>query len=223
MASTVDQIYVGSLGGINIGVSDLSSIINPLAAQLDAAISLGLSPVQVDLAASLDASLSLQASLSLSVTDPVAGIRAALQAIVELQASLSAALALPPLQLPEVDAQISASAALTASLSARLGAIQVLIDAMLAIKIPALQLADLPLAAGPLILFVFDGMDVLGGGGLMTLQEVGDQVQSLFSGTIGNIGTPAEEIQPADFVSGVIMVTKLPPAFVALQSIIRTA
>jgi hypothetical protein len=221
MGTTVDEIYTGPLGSINLSVADLSSIISSLTAQLDAAVSLGLSPLQVELAASLDASLSLQASLSLSVADPTASIRAALQAIIELQAALSAALSLPPLQLPSIDADISAAAALSASLSARLGAIQLLIDAMLSVKLPALQLADVPLGAGPIVLLVFDGLNALGGGGTMTLQEAGNQIQSLFS---SGVGSPA--IAPTDNASGIIMLVGASPtataAFNALASIIRT-
>jgi hypothetical protein len=226
MADTVDQLYVQTLGFINVGVSDLSGIINPLAAQLDAAISLGLAPLQAELSASLDASLSLQASLSLSVTDPLASLRAALQAAIELQASLSAALALPPLQLPSVEAELSASAALAASLQARLGAIQLLIEAMLSIKIPALQLADLPLGAGPIVLLAFDGLDILAPTGtFMTLAEAGTKIQAKFAAGIGNPSPPAppdEYIAPGDLASGFIMVTKVSAAFAALQSIIRT-
>lgn len=219
MGTSVDVIYTGTVGEINLSVADLSSIINPLAAQLDASISLGLGPLQTDLAASLDASLALQASLSLSVSDPTASIRAALSAIIDLQAALSAALALPPLQLPQVDADISAAAALSATLSARLGAIQLLIDAMLAVKIPALQLADVPIGIGPIVLLVFDGLNALGGGGTMTLQQAGNQIQSLFSNPIG-VGSPP--IAPTDLASGIIMVTSATPAMVALSEIIRT-
>jgi hypothetical protein len=217
MGTTVDEIYTGTVGEINLSVADLSSIINPLAAQLDAAISLGLGPLQTDLAASLDASLALQASLSLSVSDPTASIRAALAAIIDLTAALSAALSLPPLQLPSIDADISAAAALSATLSARLGAIQLLIDAMLAVKIPALQLADVPLGIGPIVLLVFDGTNALGGGGTMTLQQAGSQINSLFS---SGVGSPP--IGPTDLASGIIMVTSASAAMVALSEIIRT-
>ena len=218
MGTSVDEIWTGNLGSINLALSDLANIVNPLAAQLDAAISLGLGPLQTDLAASLDASLALQASLSLSATDPTASIRAALQAIIELQATLSAALALPPLQLPTVEADISAAAALSATLSARLGAIQLLIDAMLSIKIPAFRLADVPLGVGPIVLLVFDGLDALGGGGTMTLQEAGNQVQALFSSGVGD-----PPIAPTDPASGIIMLAGAKPAMVALSQIIKTA
>jgi len=224
MGTTVDTIYTGSLGSINLAVADLSSIINPLAAQLDAAISLGLGPLQTDLAASLDASLALQASLSLSVADPTASIRAALAAIIDLQAALSAALALPPLQLPQVDADISAAAALSATLSARLGAIQLLIDAMLSVKIPALQLADVPLGAGPIVLLVFDGIGALGSPGTMTLQEAGNKIKAAFDAGVGDSGNPDPDyfIQPTEFASGIIMVTSVSSAIVALSEIIKT-
>jgi hypothetical protein len=225
MGTSVDVIFTGPLGSINTSVADLSSIVSALTAQLDAAVSLGLSPLQVELAASLDASLSLQASLSLSVADPTASIRAALQAIIELQAALSAALSLPPLQLPSVDADISASAALAASLSARLGAIQLLIDAMLSVKLPALQLADVPVGAGPIVLLVFDGIGALPGSvGTMTLQEAGNKIKAAFDSGVGDSGNPDPDyfIQPTEFASGIIMVTSVSSAMVALSQIIKT-
>jgi hypothetical protein len=195
-----------------------------LAAQLDASISLGLSPLQTDLAASLDGAIALQASLSLSAADPLASIRAALSAIIELQASLSAALILPPLQAPELN--ISAAASLSAALTARLGGLQLLIDGILSVKLPAVQGAGAlaaALAAGPAVIFSFDGLNVLGAGGSMTLQEAGDLVQSEFSGTIGHPTNPALQIQPADDVSGIIIVTKVAAVFDALGSIILTS
>ena len=216
MGTSIDEIYTGALGATNLAVGDLASIINPLAAQLDAAISLGLGPLQTDLAASLDASLALQASLSLSVADPTASIRAALAAIVDLTAALSAALSLPPLQLPQVDADISAAAALSATLSARLGAIQLLIDAMLSVKIPALQLADIPLGVGPIVLLVFDGLNVLGGGGTMTLEEAGNKIQTEFS---SGVGSPP--IAPTDNTSGIILLVGASPTATAAFNALR--
>lgn len=222
MSTTVDELFTGGLGEINVGAAAAVGFLNPLGAQVDAMIAFGLGPLQLDLAASLDASLALAASLSLSVSDPLAAIRAALAALIELQASLTAALALPPLTL-SLGAELSAAASLSAALSAKLGGLKLLLDAAIAVKIPAIKAAaglSASLAAGPFVILGFDGLDVLSPpDGTMTLQEVGNQIQSLFSGTIGSGPT----ISSTDNVSGVIIVTKAPLAFSALGNLIITS
>jgi hypothetical protein len=220
MSTTVDEIFTGGIADINIGAAAAVGFLNPLGAQLDAMIAFGLGPLQFDLAASLDASIALSASLSLSVSNPFADILAALSALVELQASLTAALSLPPLTV-SLGAELSAAASLSAALSAKLGLIKLLLDAAIAVKIPAIKAAanlNAVLAAGPFVVLTFDGLEVLSPGTL-TLQGAGNQIQTLFSGTIGSGPT----IGSAENVSGVIIVTKDPLAFAALGSLIITS
>lgn len=221
MATSVDEIITGSLGSINVAAAAAVGAINPLAGQLDAMVALGIGPLQADISSSLSAALSLQATLSLQFTDPFAAIREALQALIELQGSLTAALALPPVVL-SVSAELGAAAAVSAALTAKLGAIKLLLDAATNIKIPSVRLAaDLAaaLSAGPVVLLSFDGLNVSGAGGPpnATLQQVGALIANKFSAPVGS---PA--IQPTDAVSGIILVTKTNAAFAALGSIIPT-
>lgn len=222
MSTTVDEIFTGGLGQINVGAAAAVGFLNPLSAQLDAMIAFSLGPLTADLAVALDASLALSATLSLQVSDPFANIRAALEALVELQATLAAALSLPPLVL-SLSAEIAASASLSAALSAKLGGLNLLLEAAIAVKIPAVKAAaalSASLSAGPFVVLGFDGLDVLAPpDGNMTLQQVGNQIQSLFSGTIGSGPT----ISSTDNVSGVIIVTKAPLAFQALGNLIITS
>ena len=214
MTATIDDVLVGTLGDINIGLSAGTAALNPLAAQLDAVIAFGLGPVQSDLPASLDAAIGLQATLALTLSDPTANIRKAIQALIELLASLQAALALPPTVL-NIGVELGASAALSAALSAKLGAINQLLNAAIAIKIPAQRLAaDLvaSLNTGGMVLLSFDGLS-----DPTTLQQIGNLISTKFSGGVG-LGA----IAPTDPVAGIIMVTSAPSAFAALGAIIAT-
>jgi len=222
MGTTVDELFTGGLGDINVGAAAAVAFLNPLSAQMDAMLAFSLGPLVADLSVQLDASLALSATLALSISDPFANIKAALEALIELQASLTAALALPPLVL-SLSAEISASAALSAALSAKLGGLNLLVDAAIAVKIPAVKAAaslSASLAAGPFVILGFDGLDVLPpADGNMTLQQVGNAIQAKFSGTIGSGPT----ISSSDQVSGVIIVTKAPLAFSALGNLIITS
>lgn len=212
MATTVDDILVGNLGEAIPALSLSVGFINPLGAQLDAMVAFGIGPLQADLAASLDASLALTASLTLQVADPTAYIRSALEALVELSASLTAALALPPTPLL-LGAEIGASVSLAAALTAKLGAIKLLIDAALAVKIPALKLvAGLPLGIGNVVVLSFDGINEGS-----TLSQVGSLIQSKFTSGVG-----AGAIPPGAPASGVILVTSSSLVFTALGQLIPT-
>lgn len=214
MATTVDEVLVGSLGEANIALAGAVGLINPLGAQLDAMVAFGVGPLQADLSASLNASLALKASLSLQVSDPTANIRAALKAIVELQAALSAALSLPSLSL-SLGAEIGAAASLSAALSAKLGGIKILIEAALAVKVPALKLAaelGISLGLGDVVVLSFDGINEGS-----TLSQVGSLIQSKFAGGVGS-----GAIGPGELASGVILVTDSGLVFDALGQLIPT-
>lgn len=214
MTASIDDVLVGTLGDANIGLFAGVAALNPLAAQLDAAIAFALGPLQADLSASLDASIALQATLALTISDPTANIRAALQALVELSATLTAALSLPPIVL-DVSAELGASAALAAALSLKLGLINALLDAMIAIKIPAVRLAaDLSaaLSAGDVVLLSFDGLS-----DPTNLQTIGNLIQSKFGAGIGS-----GAIGPTENVAGIIMVVTSPSVYASLGAIIQT-
>ncbi|MEE8385919.1 MAG: hypothetical protein V3S01_08380, partial [Dehalococcoidia bacterium] len=213
--------YTSDSLDINVGAAAAVAFLNPLGAQLDAMIAFSLGPLQLDLAAQLDAAIALQINLALQITGPTINLSAALEALALLSASLSAGLTLPSIAL---GAELGASAAISAALTAKLGGLNLLIQAAIDLKIPAIRAAaDLQAAlnAGPFVVLAFDGLDVLGAGGNMTLQEVGSQVNALFSSTIGSGPAPAKTIDPGEQVSGVIIVTKGVDAFAGLSAIIK--
>lgn len=214
--ATVDPVASGTLGEINIGLAAAIGFINPLGAQIDALVGLGLSPLQVDLAAQFNAALAAQATLTLQVTDPLAAIKAALAAVIQLQAALTAALALPPLHL-SLSAELSASAALSAALSAKIGGLRLLINAALNIKIPAIRAAAqiaADLSAGPAIVLVFDGIS-----DATPLSVIGSLIQAKFAAGVTH---GANTIFPTDPTSGILIITKGASVFASLQAIIQT-
>lgn len=208
---------VGSFGLAEINVAANTSVVlmAPALAQLDLALTggFGLGAVQADIAAQFDAAVSAQVSLGLQVSNPVAALQEALQAAIQVQASIAATLSLGvPVASAEIGVEISASAAISAALGARIGGIQALISAALAVKLPAAnflgQLAG-NLAAGPVVLLSFSApTDTLG--------AVGAQIDALFGAGITGIGA-------GDRVYGVVLVTKAPSAWAAMQATLRTS
>jgi len=222
VTASIDEVLVGTLGEANIGLAAGLGLINPLAAQLDAFIAFGIGPLQSDLSAQFDASLSLQASLALTLTDPTARIRAALQAVIELTAALSAALSLPPTIL-DVSLELGASAAFSAALTAKLGAIQLLLEAAISVKIPAIRLAaelSAAISAGSIVLLAFDGFS-----DPTNMQTIGSLINTKFSSAVGSPPTPGAlpggTIQPTDNVAGIIMLAESPSVFASLGAIIQ--
>jgi len=183
----------------NVGAAAAVGAINPLGAQIDGLLAGGITPLQVLLAAQLNASLAAQATISLQVSDPLAAIRELLAAMAQLQAALTAALALPPLEI-SLGAELTATAALVATLQAQLGPIQLLIQAALNAKIPAIRLAaDLgaSLGVGPFFVFNFDNDNLSGAGA---------EIQALFnSGMNDGTNTIAPTGEP---VFGIVIVSK---------------
>jgi hypothetical protein len=190
----------GTLGSLNVGVAAAVAFLWPLGAQIDFLLALGLGPFEFDLAIQFEASLALQASLSLSISDPLLGLQLALQAVAQLQAALQAALTLPTFSI-SIGAELSASISLAAALSAKLGNIKLLIEAALAIKIPAMKLAmqlQLALSAGPAFLLSITGTD---------LATAGTDISTMFTAGLVDPGPP-NSILPADPVTGIILITK---------------
>ena len=208
--ATVDVILSGTIGEVNEGLGFATGALNPLAAQLDLSLSLGLSALQSNIRGSLSAAVGVNASLTVSFDDPLAALRASLFAAIELQASLTLALSLPPLVLPEIALDLAASASLVASLSFQLGGIDLAIQGALAIKIPAQRLAadlNVALGLGPMVLLAFDG---LADG--TSMQDIGDLIATKFS---SSLGTP--QIDPPDPISGIIIITTATAAYAALN------
>lgn len=208
--AVVDEVASGTLGTLNTGLSALNISLPGLTAQLEAAIALGLGPLKFDLAAQLNAALTIQASVAFNIGNPLAAIQAALLAVAQLQAALQIALTLPPIQI-SVSAELSAAASLAATLSARLGLIEGIISAALAVKIPITQLSlDLggALSAGPAILLSFDGIS-----DGTSMSGIGSLIAAKFASPVTFSG---DTINPGDPVSGMIIITKADAVFAAL-------
>lgn len=209
--------FVGSfpIGAINVAASGAVALVAPLFAELDLALfgAFGLGPLQADLRLQFKAALDAEVSLGIQISDPFAS----LQALANLLASLQ--LGLPTIAL-QATAALSANLAISAALAAKLGGIQALIEAALAVKAPAIQFMaalQAALSAGPVDLLSF-GIDSSGNPvGTDTLALVGSAVQAQFSAGLPG-GTP---ILPGDPVFGIILVTKTPGARAALMATLK--
>jgi hypothetical protein len=213
----IEEVAGGTLGEVNIAAAAAVALLNPLTAQLDAMLLVGLGAYQADLAVQLSAQLALSASLSLSIGDPLSALRLAIAAVAQLQAALTLALSLPPIQL-SVNAQISTSVALAAALQLKLGLIKGLIQAALQVKIPAVKASAefaASLSAGPVVALSFDGI-----ADNTSLAAIGGNIASKFAGGLDVDGTT---IGPGDPVSGVILVTRGASVYAALGALITTA
>jgi hypothetical protein len=212
----VSVVVVGSypLGGINVAANTSLVLMAPALAQLDLALtgSFGLGALQSDIAAQFDAAMAAQVSLGLQVSNPLDALKQALEAAIAIQASIVATIALGiPAASQEIGVSISASAAISASLAARLGGIQALITGALSVKLPAANfLGELAgnLSVGPVVLLSFSAPD--------TLSSVGAELDALFGAGITGIA-------PFDEVYGVVLVTKAPSAWAAMQATLRTS
>ncbi len=211
-------VDVGSytLGEINIGLAIGIGLMNPLLLQLDLFLTgqFGLGPFLADIQVQFAAAISATLQLSIGISDPLAALRALLAALVQLQASIAVALSFPlPIISIQASAQVAAVASLSASLALKIGGIQALLSAGLAVKIPALRFIgniSAALSAGPVHLLTFTGD---------TLANAGAQIQSKFAAGLG----PDDPITPGTLVDGVIIVTKDPVVFQALGVILKTS
>jgi hypothetical protein len=209
--AAVTEVAGGTLGSINIGALNANIFLPALSAQLDAAIASGLGPAKLDASLQLNAALAAQATLTLRVGNPLDAIREALAAVVQLQAQLTASLALPTVQLG-LSAEIGATAALAGALTAKLGLLDGLIQAALAVKLPAVKFSDglgNALGIGPAILLAFNG--IADGTNLATM---GNNIAAKFA---GGLHFGPSTINPGDFVSGVILITTAAPVFTQLS------
>lgn len=202
------------LGVINVGLNGAVTAIVPLLAQFDFMVTgpFGLGALIADLSAQLNAALAAQISLGLHIINPFAALKAQLLAILQIQASIAATIALG---LPAVSASLSVSLsgsiAIGAVLAIRVGGLHLLIKAALAVKLPVVNLlANFNLSAGPFVLLS------IGFAGPSTLFSSGNEYKALTTAALGGIN-------PGDQVWGVVMLTKVPSASVALSGIIKTS
>lgn len=191
-----------SLLDFNVGAAAAVAFLNPLSAQLDALIALGLGPFQASLAAQFNAALAMQASLTLSISlgdlSLLATLKSTLAAVATLQAALAAALTLglPPIQL-SLGAELGAAVALAGVLKLQLGGIQALIKAAIAIKLPAVRAAaslGAALSAGPFFAISFSGV---------TLASVASWLAGEVAG--GGLNADGQHLLPGDVTFGALI------------------
>jgi len=207
----MSTVLVGSytLGGVNVALNGAVVLVVPLLTQVDLMLTgpFGLGAVQADLAAQLNAALAAQAQVAISVSNPIAALKAQLQAMLSVQAGIAASLSLG---LPPVVVNVSASLAISAALALKLGGIRLLIQLVLQLKLPLVNLlAGLNLSAGPFVLMS------IGFAGPSTLLSSTAEYTALAAGGVGGI-------LPTDQVYGVTILTKSPAASLALAGVIRT-
>lgn len=213
-----DAYRATSLLDFNVGATAAVAFLNPMGAQLDALLSLGLGPFQASLATQFNASLALQASLALTLSlgdvSIIGQLKGAIAALIELQAGLSASLALglPSISLG-LSAELGTAGALAAALKIQLGGIQLLIKAALAVKIPAIRAAaslSAALAVGPFFAISFSGVP---------LQDVSGWLSSEVSG--GGLSADSENLLPTDSTYGVLIFGTSPSFQAQLDAIIK--
>lgn len=210
-------VFAGTLLNINVAAKAALVLLNPLLAQIDFTLfgSLGLGALQADLSAQLSASLQATLDIGIGISNPLLGFQAALAGIAVLEAQIALALsgAIPSISI-QAGAQLSALASFSALLAVQIGGLEVMIQAALALKIPAAQFAaalQAALSAGPLFVLSFEDTP---------LSSVGTSLSGDFSAGLDNGGN---HIGPSDHVYGIVIVTKAVSAWGALQATMRTA
>jgi hypothetical protein len=201
----VDEVTLGAV------MPGIVLLLPPLLAQFDLMLTgqFGLGALLADITLQLNAAISVQVDISVQISNPFAALQAQLQAVLMVQASIEASLSLG---LPSISASFSASLsanlAISAELGLQIGGIQLLIKAGLAIKIPIIDLlASLSVGPVDILTIGFSGAD--------TLASSGAEYAALAATGVGTL-------LPTDQVFGVIILTKVPAASVAMQAVFLT-
>lgn len=205
-------VFAGTLVDINVAAAGSLTILNPLLAQIDFTLfgSLGLGALSANLSAQLSAALQASLDIGLGISNPYLGFAAALSGIAVLAATITLALsgAIPAVSL-EIGAQLSALAAFAATLGIQLGGIEALIQAGIAVKIPAMTFAGslaAALSAGPIFVISWEGIP---------MSSAGAAINADFS---TGLSLGPNTILPGETVYGVLLVTKAPSAWAGIQA-----
>jgi len=200
-------IFAGTLFDINVAASGALAVLNPLLFQIDLTLfgSLGLGAFQANL------QMQLSAALNASISIKLPNLQALLNAILELEAALMFAL---EALLPQVNVSFNVMADFALALSVQLGGIELLLQAALAIKIPAMTFAaslEAALCAGPLFVLSFEDISLASAGASIA----GDFGAGLLHGQ--------SHILPGEHVYGIVLVTKAVSAWTALSATMLVA
>ena len=205
-----------SLLDLNLAAATTVAVVPPLISQLDLTLNgtFGLGALQTDISAQFNAALETSVSLQAEISDPFAAIQSTLEGLMQLQANLTSLMSAGlPTFSAELNAGISAQASVTGALGAKLGGISGLISAGVSAQGAVTSfIGDLQasLGAGPVFLVALQGDD---------LATSGAALDGLFSGGLDDGGN---QIQPTDVVYGIVLVTKSPSAWAAIQATMRT-
>ncbi len=211
-------VFAGTLANINVAAAGSLAVLNPLLLQVDFALfgSLGIGSLSANLSLQLAAALKASLNLGIGIANPFVGFTIAAAAIAQLIAQIALALggAIPTISI-EVTAQLSALAAFAGVLAAQIGGLEAIIQLGLAAKIPAVELVGklaAALSAGPLFVLSWENI---------TLSSAGASINADFAAGLGPLS--GNTIAPGDSVYGVLLVTKAPAAWAALQATMLVA
>lgn len=200
MASPFQKIVSGTLGELNVGAALAATAIIPLLAEIDVAISF-IGGLKADFQAQFNAAANFQASF----INPLATLAAAIQASIQVVAGLQAALALG---IPPLGFSVSASVAIAAAASAKIGLLNIAIDAALGVVgVGASFLAEMQAAIGA---------------GPVTLYGWSNITTAAVQGEIATYNFAADGFAPLSNNYGVMLMTAAPSAFVGMQFLFLT-
>lgn len=209
-------VFVGTLIDINIAAAGALAVLSPVLAQIDFTVfgSLGLGALQGNLQAQLSAALQAALQISTGIANPFAGFAAALAGIGVLQATITLALSgtIPAISL-DVLAQLSALASFSATLGVQVGGLEALIQGAISVKGPAISFGGslaAALAIGPVFVISWENIPMF---------TAGADINTDFSTGLSQGGF---SILPGESVYGVLLVTKTPGAWSAIQATLRT-
>lgn len=190
----------GTLGKFNVALAASAGLLLPVGLQIDALIAAGIGPFQVNLGVQLQTALAASAGISIQLADPFAGLRRILAALANLQAAILAALAFPPLPSVQLNARLSAMAALSGTLGVQLGALNLAIEVALRLKLAALKLAAQiaeSINAGPVFFIDFGG----------PLAQVAAEISALLAGgLVDSTVSPPNVILPGQQTYGLLLI-----------------
>ncbi len=204
-------VFSGSLADINIALALAMGLLTTVTAQIDVSLfgSLGLGTLQANLAAQLSAALQASLDISLGIGNPLAGFAAALAGIAVLQATITLALAggIPAVSL-DIGVQLSALASFAATVGVQIAGLEAIIQALLHVKTAAGISFDL--GGGPVFVISWEDIPMFSAGASINA----DFGTGLTSGS--------NTLLPYEVVSGVLLVTKVPHAWVGIKAIMLT-
>lgn len=191
------------LGSINVGAAAGAAAITPLLGGLAGALNnpFGIGALKSDFVGQFKA----QVNFSVKFGDPIAALKGTIQASLSIIASLQASLALG---VPSFGTQVSASLSLAAALQAKIAGINALMDSLLGVRLTGvnfLSQLNAAIGAGPAVGYGFSGVQM-----------------SALPGQISGHSFVADGFLPTDSVSGVMLLTKDPSAFVGMQFLFAT-